>query len=142
MLEENSNPNTNNQVPESQCLPAGRPLAQWKRPTPGSGQSSTNPLGDQKKRRQATSAKYTQNNSKVNVNKALRSNLYAALGELASETLKNRNSRAEKGMTDMLVFLLEHVRLDDGTCFTVNPANEYEIIKVRGFYALFLRVRV
>ena len=96
MLEENLNPNTNNQVPEVRCLAAGQPFAQRKRLQLADGQSSTNPVGDQKRRRQATSVKYTQNNSKVNVNKALRSNLYAALGGLASRDAEKRKFESRK----------------------------------------------
>jgi hypothetical protein len=41
------------------------------------------------------------------------------------------------GMTELLVFLVNHVRLDDGTQFKVDPANNYEISKVRGRHVLF-----
>ena len=39
--------------------------------------------------------------------------------------------------TEVLVFLLSHTRLSDGTCFEVDPANEYEITMVRNSRAFF-----
>ena len=44
-------------------------------------------------------------------------------------------------MTELLVFLVNHVRLDDGTHFKVDPANKYEVIKVRDSYAFFLHAK-
>ena len=44
---------------------------------------------------------------------------------------KRKSSRTKKGHTEMLVSLLGHVRLDDRTCFEVDPASNYEITKVR-----------
>ena len=141
MVEENLNPNTNNQVPEDQCPPAGQCLAQNFRPRQANGQYGFTPLEDKKRSRQASTAKHTQKYSKVNVSKALRSNLIAALGDFATNEGVNGKNRTEKSTTDLLVFLLEHVRLDDGVCFEVDPANEYEITMVCNsvlFFCLFV----
>ena len=140
MLEENTNPNTNNQVPEGQCPSAGQLLAQRKRSQPADGQCAIPPLSDQKRRRQATLAKHRQNNSNVNVNKALRVNILEAVDEIVSEDDGNRNSRMQVGMTELLIFLMNHVRLDDGTKFKVDPANDHEITVVRETHAFFCTV--
>ena len=132
MLEENSNPNTNKQVPEVQCSSAEQPLAQQKRPQSSDRQSAFIPLADSKLRRQATLAKHGQKVTKVNVHKAFRVNILAAVEELVKQDSENRTSRSQVGMTELLVFLMKHVRLDDGTRFKVDPANNYEITKVRG----------
>jgi hypothetical protein len=137
MLEENANPNTNIQVYEGQCPPAGQPLTQRKRPQPANGQSTPTQLGDKKRRRQAALANYSNKNSKVYLNRALKSNTYAALGDLGTDEGKNGKPRTEKNMTDLIILLLSHVRLDNGTQFTVDPANNYEITKVRDPRAFF-----
>ena len=85
-----------------------------------------------KKGRQAGFAKHAQNFSKVNIHKALRVDILEAVGELVIHDSENRTSRSQVCMTELLVFLVNHVRLDDGTCFEVDPANNYEITKVRG----------
>jgi hypothetical protein len=137
MLEENSNPNTNNQVPEGQCLPAGQCLAQRKRSQPVDGQSTIAPLANKKSRRLATLANHRQNCSKVNVNKALRVNILAAVGELVSQDSEIKTSRVQISMTELLVFLVKHVRLDDGTRFKVDLDNNYEITKVHDPHTIF-----
>ena len=84
---------------------------------------------------------YTNKNARVIINKALESNLFVALGDLATNEGKNGKSRTKKGHTEMLVSLLSHMRLDDGTCFEVDPANNYEITKVRDSRTFFLHGR-
>jgi hypothetical protein len=141
MLGENTNPNTNNQVCEGECPPAGESLAQRKRPREANGKFTVTTAEDQKRSRQAASAKRTQKYSRVSMPKSLRSNLYLALGDCGTDEGGNGNPGTEKGWTEVLIFLLSKVRLDDGTHFKVDPANDYEIIKVRGSRIFFLHVR-
>jgi hypothetical protein len=132
MLGENVNPNTNEQVSEGQCPPPGQPLAQHTRPREANGQFTFTTTEEKKRSRKVADTNYTNKNARVIINKALESNLFVALGDLATNEGKNGKSRTKKGHTEMLVSLLSHMRLDDGTCFEVDPANNYEITKVRG----------
>jgi hypothetical protein len=137
MLGENLNPNTNKQVPAVQCLPAGQPLAQHTRPREANGKFTFTSPEDKKRSRKAAQANYAQKNVQVKIHKALKSNFFEALGDLAIKEGKNGKPGTQMTMTEALVFLMGYVRLDDGTCFEVDPANNYEITKVRDSRTFF-----
>ena len=137
MLGENTNPNINHQVPEVQCPPAGQPLDQQKRPREANGQFTFTSAEAKKRSRTAAQANFFQKNARTTINKALESNIFEALGELATREGKNGKARIKMSTTEVLVFLLSHTRLNDGTCFEVDPANEYEITMVRDSRAFF-----
>jgi hypothetical protein len=141
MLEENTNPNTNKQVSEGQCPPVGQPLSQQKRPREANGNFTFTSPEDKKKSRKASKANYAQKNTQVIMNKAFKSNFFGALGDLAITEGKNGKPGTQMTMTEALVTLMGYVRLDDGTCFEVDPANNYEITKVRDSRTFFLHSR-
>jgi hypothetical protein len=141
MLEENLNLNTNNQVPEVQCPPAGQPLGTHKRSREANGQCTSTKPEEKKRGRKSSDANYAQKNTHVIMSKAFKSNFFEALGDLATKEGKNGKRRAQMTMTETLVFLMGNVRLDDGTRFEVDPANNYEITKVRDSNTFFLHSR-
>ena len=141
MLGENANPNTNQQAQEGQCSPVGQPLVPHKRSREANGQSTSTTPEEKKRSRKESDANYAQKNTHITMSKAFKSNFFEALGDLATKEGKNGKRRTQMTMTEALVFLMGNVRLDNGTRFEVDPANNYEITKVRDPHTFFLHGR-
>ena len=76
--------------------------------------------------------RYANSTTRPTIKTSLYQNVYAALGmEPTTKGAKNEMARGQS-MEEVLVFLMNHVRLDDGTTFEVHDCAEkgFPIVQV------------
>jgi hypothetical protein len=113
----------------------GEPISPRKHLKDASNRFIPTPERQQQVAKVLAEMKHDMATTRPRVRKSLYSNIYAAMGTEPARPKKKKLKDTGTPFDDLLVFMLRHIRLDDGTTFDIEAATEVNYIICQVSYA-------